>query len=392
MTIPLKRFEFVSIIAFCTSLTALAIDAMLPALYAIRSDLGLVDQNEAQLVISFIFIGMGVGQLFYGPLSDLYGRKRPLEFGLMLFMIGALISALTQSFEILLLGRLLQGLGAASTRVITTAIIRDFYVDEEMAKIVSLVMMIFVIVPAVAPGLGQIILYQFNWRYIFYLLFLLGLINYLWFMRRMPESLPKQNRLPPSKQRLKAAILETLSHKNTMLYTVASGLIFGAFIGYLISSSQIFTEVFDAGEDFPLYFGTLALAIGSASFFNSRFVSRFGMLNLTMKALVGLSLLGAVYLVALSLFELEKNLVVFLIYMMFTFFCIGILFGNFNALAISPLGHIAGMATAIISSIQTFLSLVIGSSIGAYFNGTVYPLVISFLILSLLSHFILRKV
>lgn len=391
MNNPLKRSEFVSIIALVTSLSALAIDAMLPALITISRDLKLSNINDSQMVISFIFLGMCIGQLIYGPISDVYGRKKPLEIGLLIFISGSIVSAISHSFEIMLFGRLLQGLGAASTRVITTAIIRDYYSKEQMAKIISLVMMIFVIVPAIAPTLGQIILLKYHWRAIFYLLLGLGLIGYLWFKIRMPESLILEKRLPLSLTRIKEASIETLRQKDSMLYTIASALIFGAFIGYLTSSSQIFIIVFNQEKNFPVLFGTLALSIGSASFFNSKFVVRFGMKNLTIVALKFLTAFAAIYLSIIYLFSLEQNLTLFIIYMLLSFFCIGILFGNFNALAISPLGHIAGIATAIISSIQTFIFLILGTFIGQSFDGTVYPLVLGFLILSIASWFVVKR-
>lgn len=387
----LKQFEFVTIIALVTSLSALAIDAMLPALGSITEELSLVDPNRAQLVISFIFIGMSIGQLIYGPLSDARGRKGPLQLGLVIFICGSLISALSKDFEVMLFGRLLQGLGAASTRVVTTAIIRDYYSGEQMAKVISLVMMIFVIVPALAPTVGQIILAHYNWRAIFYLLMSLGFIGLAWFYFRMPESLAKSKRRDFSFENIKNASIETLSHKSAMAYTLASGLIFGAFIGYLTSSAQIFKDVFDQEENFPILFGTLALSIGSASFANSRLVMKHGMKNLTLKALNSLSLLAISYLLIASIFSLNSNLILFLLYMLCSFFCIGILFGNFNALAISPLGHIAGIATAIISSIQTFVFLILGTTIGQLYNYSVYPLVIGFLVLSVSSNIIIRK-
>lgn len=391
MNKPLKQSEFVTLIALVTSLSALAIDAMLPALSTITDELNLVDPNRAQLVISFIFIGMCIGQLIYGPVSDAIGRRKPLIVGLLIFIAGSFISAVSLNFEVMLIGRLLQGLGAASTRVVTTAIIRDYYSGNSMAKVMSLIMMIFVIVPAVAPSLGQLILLKYNWRAIFYLLMGLSILGLIWFCIRMPESLTPSKRRSISFNNLKEATIETLTNKNSMVYTISAGLIFGAFIGYLSSSAQIFDDVFDQKENFPILFGTLALSIGSASFFNAKLVDKIGMKCLTLNALKALSTLAATYITISYFTDSSSNLVLFLGYMLLSFFCIGILFGNFNALAISPLGHIAGIATAIISSVQTFIFLIFGTVIGQLYNLTVYPLVIGFLILSTLSFILIKK-
>lgn len=391
MNKPLKQSEFVTLIALVTSLSALAIDAMLPALSTITDELKLADPNRAQLVISFIFIGMCIGQLIYGPVSDAIGRRKPLIVGLVIFIAGSFISAVSLNFEVMLIGRLLQGLGAASTRVVTTAIIRDYYSGNSMAKVMSLIMMIFVIVPAVAPSLGQLILLKYDWRAIFYLLMGLSILGLIWFYIRMPESLVASKRRSISFNNLKEATIETLTNRNSMVYTISAGLIFGAFIGYLSSSAQIFDDVFNQKKNFPILFGTLALSIGSASFFNAKLVDKIGMKNLTLNALKALSTLAAIYITISYFTDSSTNLVLFLGYMLLSFFCIGILFGNFNALAISPLGHIAGIATAIISSVQTFIFLIFGTIIGQLYNLTVYPLVIGFFILSALSFILIKK-
>ncbi len=389
---PLKQSEFVPMVALLTSLSALAIDAMLPALTTITQELNLANANRSQLVISFIFIGMSIGQLMYGPISDAIGRRKPLIAGLLIFIAGSFISSISATFEIMLFGRLLQGLGAASTRVVKTAIVRDYYSGDQMAKIMSFTMMIFVIVPALAPSLGQLILLKYNWRAIFYLLMSLGSIGLIWFSIRMPESLVENKRRPINIKNIKEAVIEILTNKNTMAYTLSAGLIFGAFIGYISSSAQIFKDVFDQEKNFPVLFGTLALAIGSASFANAKFVEKVGMKKLTVSALKALAVFASIFLCLIYTFDMSRELIPFLIYMLLSFFCIGILFGNFNALAIQPLGHIAGIATAVITSIQTLIFLTLGTYIGQSYNQTIYPLVLGFLILSILSFLIIKLV
>jgi DHA1 family bicyclomycin/chloramphenicol resistance-like MFS transporter len=207
----------------------------------------------------------------------------------------------------------------------------------------------------------------------------------------MPESLTPNKRRTISLNNLKEATIETLTNRNSMVYTISAGLIFGAFIGYLSSSAQIFEDVFNQKKNFPILFGSLALSIGSASFFNSKLVDKMGMKKLTLNALKALSTLAASFLIISYLSDSSNNLVFFLSYMLLSFFCIGTLFGNFNALAISPLGHIAGIATAIISSVQTFIFLIFGTLIGQMYNFTVYPLVIGFFTLSTLSFISIKR-
>jgi DHA1 family bicyclomycin/chloramphenicol resistance-like MFS transporter len=367
------------------SLVALAIDAMMPALAVMRESLGVVKENDIQLVISIVFLGMSFGLILYGPLSDAYGRKKALYLGISIFILGSLLSILINDFRIVLMGRFLQGFGAAACRVVSTALIRDKFKGAEMGKIMSLIMVIFIIVPALAPSVGQLILFFAPWQGIFVLFIVLGLLALFLLHFKQEETLPVEKRIPMSYRNILNGVLETLKNRKTRAYMIASGLIFGAFVGYLSSAQQILQVQFNLGKSFTIYFGILALFIGISSFINSKLVMRFGMEKLALFSLIGLGIVSGIYLVIIKFIFPDVEIYGFLSYLGISFLFVGILFGNLNTLAIEPLGHIAGTANSVISSIQTFLSVGIGGMVGHQYNGTVTPLVLSFFILSILS-------
>lgn len=372
------------------SMVALSIDAMLPALQEIGSDLGARRGNDAQLILSALFLGLAFGQVIYGPISDSAGRKRPIYAGFALFILGCLLSAAATSFPMMLVGRFLQGLGAAAPRIVAIALVRDQYEGRAMARIMSLVMGVFILVPALAPGVGQGILLVAQWRAIFAFLLALALIALVWFAIRQPETLAQNRRVRFSLTRIGRAIHETCANRIAFGYTMAAGLIFGAFIGFLNSAQQIFQGQYELGRQFPLYFAVLALSIGCASWVNARLVMRFGMRPLSGLALSGLSGLAVIFFGIAWTVAGDPPLWALMAYLMTSFFCIGILFGNFNALAMEPMGHIAGVAASVIGSLTTFVSLFLGTVIGQSYNGTVLPLVGGFAALGIASFAAMR--
>jgi DHA1 family bicyclomycin/chloramphenicol resistance-like MFS transporter len=382
--------EFVIIISLMMSLTAFSIDAMLPALGQIGSDLSVQNANDRQLVVSTIFLGLALGQLFFGPLSDTVGRKPAVYAGYTLFIGGALLSAIAASFPLLLVGRLLQGLGVSAPRAVTLALVRDRYRGRLMARVMSFVMAVFILVPMIAPSVGQAILLFTGWRGIFGSFVLMALVTWIWFGLRMPETLEPDHRAPFSLRRIVAATLEIVKIRCAIGYTVAAGLVSGAFLGYLSSAQQIFQEQYALGELFPLVFGIIALSIGVASLLNSRLVMRFGMRFLvqwSLNVIVGLAILA--FVVALFT-DGQPPLWFLMAYIMTTFFCVGILFGNQNSLAMEPLGHLAGIGAAVVGSLSTAISIPLGILIGQSYNGTVFPLVIGLGVLSALSILVVR--
>jgi DHA1 family bicyclomycin/chloramphenicol resistance-like MFS transporter len=383
---------FIALMALLMSFVALAIDAMLPALGQIAIDLNVENRNDVQQVISSIFLGMSFGLIFFGPFSDSYGRKPAIYLGMAIFIIGCIISILSQSFNMMIFGRVLQGLGGASCRVITIAMIRDKFEGNQMGKVMSLIMIFFIMVPALAPSIGQLILLIASWRAIFYLMLLLGVFSMIWLAVRQEETLVKEKRLKFSVRTIANGVVETVKNKVSRSYTLAAAFVFGAFISYLSSSQQIFQTQYGVGKLFSLYFGVLALSIGSASFANSRWLGRLSMEELCLKALKFMVSISLVFLPVAIYFDGNPPLALLMLYFMGTFFTLGILFGNFNTLAIQPLGHIAGVANSVISSIQTLISVLIGGTISHFYDGSILPIVGSFLCLGFLSLLIVRSI
>ena len=371
--------------AMMMSLTALSIDAMLPALPIIGAELGVQHPNDNHLIISALFLGISIGQFFYGPISDSVGRKKPLYVGLIIFLLGTTIALLSSSFKLMLIGRWLQGFGLASPRTVSVAMIRDQYEGRKMAQTMSFIMMIFILVPTIAPALGQCILLFFDWRYIFVFFFLMALFNLSWFYSRMHETLTPSARKPFSIRRIAQGFREVLKHKVALSYIITAGLISAPFIAFLNISQQLFQVQYNLGAQFPLYFACIALTFGLASLFNARMVLKHGMQKMITTAvlcLVSLALLMAVYLYYSTT---ELSLFYCMCYLLTTLFCEGILFANLNSLAMQPLGHIAGIAAALVGALSTLISVLIGTFISAQYQLSLEPIVFGFLICGILS-------
>jgi DHA1 family bicyclomycin/chloramphenicol resistance-like MFS transporter len=385
---PIKQpsfAEFILLIALLSSLVALSLDAMLPAFNAIADDLSITDTRHTQWIITAIIIGMAFGQLFFGPLADAYGRKGAILSGISLFCLGALLSMFAESFEALLIGRFIQGIGVSGPRIATMALVRDKFVGNAMAKVMSLVMVAFILVPMLAPLVGQAILLAFSWRAIFGLFVLLALIAGLWLAIRQPETLPIENRRPMRLKSVLAGIGLVFSQPRTLGFSVASGVVFGGLLAYVGSAQAIFDGVYQLGEKFPFFFAALALGIGSASFVNGKIVMRFGALKLSIMALIGKILL-ALLLVLLAFFQDgSPQLWQFMLFGFLLMFCVGILFGNLNSLAMVPLGRLAGVGAAVVGTVQNIVSVFVSVIIGWFFNGTVLPIVAGFFVSAILA-------
>jgi MFS transporter, DHA1 family, multidrug resistance protein len=375
--------EFTVLMALLMSVVAISIDALLPALGMISADLQLSNNNHAQYLISFLFIGMAFGQLVCGPLSDAFGRKKILYAGISLYLAGSLICLLSPGFEVILIGRIVQGLGVSGPYVSAMSIVRDKYSGRAMARIMSIIMMIFIMVPAIAPSLGQVILFMSDWRGIFVLYIVYSLTVVTWIFFRLEETLPPEKRIPFHLRNILMGFGEVLKNRLTMCYTVCMGICFGSFIGYLNSSQQIFQEMFGVGKMFTVYFGVLALILGVASLMNARFVEKLGMhyiCNRSFACIVGVS---TIFLVVNLMMDVQ--LWMFLVYAAILFFSFGLIFGNLNALAMEPMGHVAGIASAIIGAVSSVISIILGAWIGQMFNGTLIPIISGFLILGTFS-------
>ena len=382
---PEASFEFIALMAVMTSIIAFSIDAMLPALPQIAADLGVADVNDRQLVVIVLFIGLAMAQIVYGPVSDTLGRKPAAYIGFSIFIVGSLLCIFAGTFEVMLIGRFLQGVGAAGPRIVSLALVRDLYSGRAMAKIMSMVMGIFIIVPVIAPSVGQGLLLIGDWRLIFVALLAEGIIGIAWFAWRQPETLREDRRAPFSLRRILGAFAEAFSHPVTLGYTVAAGLVFGAFVGYLASTQQVLGELYGLGAQFPIYFGANALAFGAASMLNARLVMKLGMRRLAGGGLSATSALSVVFFIATLLLDGHPPLWALMGYLLLTFFFVGVLFGNFNALAMEPMGHIAGVAAAVIGSLATIISSVLGWALGQAYDGTVRPMIAGFAVLTILA-------
>ena len=331
-----------------------------------------------QYVVTAIFLGLGLGQIFYGPLSDRIGRKPAIYAGLVTFMAGCVVSIYAPTFEVMIAGRILQGIGVAGPRIVTMALIRDQYAGRQMARIMSFVMAVFILVPAIAPALGQGVLLLSGWRAIFVVIFVFAAVAFVWLAVRQPETLPVERRLPFSPRALGRAVREIFGIRPAIGYTVAAGFAFSPFIAYLSSAQQIFQDAYGTGRLFPVYFGALALAIGGAAIVNGRLVMRYGMRRLSNGAAGAIGLISVVAWAGLFAFDGLPPFWLFMAYLLAVFLCVGLVFGNLNALAMEPLGHIAGIGAAVVASLATLISVPLGGLIGRSFDGTLYAQVGSF--------------
>lgn len=360
--------EFIAMIALLTSIGALAIDAILPAFAPLSDELSIPLQQRFW-IISILILGMALGQILYGPLSDYYGRRPPLLWGMLVFLGGTLLCLFAPNFELLLLGRLLQGVGAAAPRVVTGAIVRDSYEGREMAQILSFSMSVFILVPIVAPSLGQFILMVAHWRWIFGFILIVAVVALVWFLMMQEETLAPEDRLPLSFKQLYLGSREVFSNRQAFGFTLASGVVFGGFLGYLNSSQYIFQEIYQQGELFGVYFAVLAVAFGSAFIVNGQLVMKFGMIRISFWASISLACFSSLFLFTLMMHSYLTPLWLTMAFFIPIFFSIALIFGNMQALAMVPMGHIAGMASSIIGSFSTLMAVPVGSWIGSNLHG-----------------------
>ncbi len=373
------------LIALIISLVALSIDAMLPALPDIAADLMFEDANDAQYIITMLFIGMGIGQIIFGPLSDSIGRKPAINLGFVVFILGCLMSIIAQDFNDMMIGRFFQGLGAAGPRIVSIALVRDRFAGRQMARVMSFVMTIFILIPIIAPSIGQLIVNFSTWHSIFVLFLVLTVVAMTWFSLRQPETLPRENRISFSPAQMMSDIKSICAIPAAMGYTITMGFIFGAFIGYLSSAQQILQTQYALGNQFAIYFGVLAASIGLASLVNAKLVMRFGMRRLSRAAMTVTALLSVPFFLLALYYQGHPPLAQLMAYLLCVFFFFGIMFGNLNALAMEPLGHIAGLGSALVGSISTLMSVMLGIIVAGAYDGTILPLVASFAILSFLG-------
>lgn len=383
----MRKAEFVAIVAGLMALNAIAIDIMLPALSQIAHATGLTadggDENRQQLIIFAYVLGFGAPQLIWGPVTDRFGRRAPLFIGLIGYVITALLCVMAHSFWALLAARFLQGVFSSGARTVAAAVVRDLFAGRSMASFMSLVMTIFMIVPIIAPTIGQIILYMAPWEGIFIVLAAWGAMMLAWTWFRLPESLPQEARRPLDIASVSSAYLQVARTRVSFGYMLASGLVFGSLFAFIASSEQVFRQVFNQGDTFAYWFAGIAAALALSNFMNSRLVEKVGMRRISHIALLVFIISSLVLTLATMTFG--ENLAVFFPLFAIGFACFGMMGSNFSALAMEPLGKIAGTASAAYGFATTMISSVIGMIIGAQFNGTTIPLTFGFAVLGAVS-------
>ncbi|BCG88843.1 Bcr/CflA family drug resistance efflux transporter [Mesorhizobium sp. 113-3-9] len=374
--LPIPRWEFIALCAALMALNSLAIDIMLPALQQIGASLGVENENHRQYVVTAYILGFGGGQLFFGPISDRFGRRSPLVAGLIIYVAAAAAAAIAPSFETLLICRAVQGIGAAATRVIAVSIVRDTFDGRRMAEVMSLIFMVFMAIPVIAPGIGQFIMLFATWHYIFVTMAVGALIVSAWSLLRLPETLHPEYRRSLTVSSVVGGFRIVLTNRIALCYAFASTFVFAAMFGFIASAQQIYVDIFHVGEMFPVIFAGVAGVLAFSNFLNSRLVGRIGMRRLSQSALLLFLVISLAWLVV-SL-EIKMPLWLFVAFFASAMLPFGALGANFNALAMEPLGQLAGTASSILGFMQTFLGGILGTLIGQAFNGTVTPLAAGF--------------
>jgi DHA1 family bicyclomycin/chloramphenicol resistance-like MFS transporter len=377
---PARRLafpEFVALLAMLFATIAYSIDAMLPALTVIAADLSPDAVNRAQLVVTIFVLGMGMGTLFWGPISDSYGRKRIVVLGIGLYSVAALVASQAQSLEVLLAARFAQGLGAAAPRVVTLAIVRDLYQGRPMARVMSIVMTIFIIVPAIAPSIGAGIIWIWDWRAVFWSFVVFGLLSGSWLMLRQPETHPPERRRPLRLGTIARAALEVMRTRRVPAVIGALSLGFGQMFIFLSTAPQLFGDVYDRETSFPFWFAGVALVAGLSGILNASLVMQLGMRRLATTAFAAQSAVSVLFLLHWVFLPLPEpwGFYAFFVYMCAAFFMVGLTFGNLNALALEDLGHIAGLAAAVVGALSTVGAVLIAVPVGLSYDGTPVPLV-----------------
>jgi MFS transporter, DHA1 family, multidrug resistance protein len=377
------RFEFIALVAAMIAVNAFAIDIMLPGLQQIGAALGEADANRRQLVIPAYMLGFGLLQIVFGPLADRYGRKGPLLVGLVLYCIAALFAFMVTDFDMLVVLRFLQGAGAAASAVIAMALVRDLFVGDQMAKTMSLVFMVLMISPILAPSLGQLLLTLMDWRGLFAFMAGLGVLVTVWVFLRLPETLKPEHRRPLSFSSVIGGFGIVFSNRIAFSHIMATALLFGALMGFLNSSQQIYVGHFGMGLWFPAFFAAGGMISAGAGFINSQIVARHGMRAISKWALV-VFLAGSLVMLALGAAGL-LNVWLFFGLSAIWFFTFSMIMPNFGALAMEPLGAVAGTAASAQGFLQMIIGAAIGLVIGQLYDGTPVPMALGCVVLAVMA-------
>lgn len=379
------KVEFIALMAALMALNALAIDIMLPGLQQIGAALGVEDENHRQYVVSAYLFGFGIAQLAYGPISDRFGRRRPMLFGLAVYVIASLAAVAVPSFAGLLALRFIQGIGSAAMRVITISIVRDIYGGRAMAEVMSLIMMVFMVVPVIAPGTGQVILFFGDWHLIFLFMAVVAAAVGIWMYIRIPETLRPEDTRPFTVDGVLAGFRIVLTNRLALCYALASMFIFGALFGFINSAQQVYVGIYELGAWFAVAFAAIGALMALSSFVNARLVGRFGMRRLSHASLLGFIAITFLWLMVQIFGPQPMPFALFLAFFALAMFQFGWIGSNFNSLAMEPLGHVAGTASSVLGFLGTFGGAAIGAMIGQAFDGTALPMVAGFFSVSIVG-------
>jgi DHA1 family bicyclomycin/chloramphenicol resistance-like MFS transporter len=386
----MSRKEFVALVAMMFAIVAFSMDAMLPALPSVAAELSPTNPERAPLILTAFFFGLGVGTFLAGPLSDAYGRKRIMFLGSMLYVASAAVAWATHSLELMLVARAFQGLGAAGPRVVAMAVTRDLFSGREMARIVSLIMMVFALAPGVAPALAVGIINVMGWRAIFLAFIAFALISMIWMMLRLPETLPVENRRPMRFGLMKQAVGEIFAHPVVRLSILVQSLAMATLISLLMVVHHAYADIYGRADSFPYWFGATALVSASASWFNATLVGRLGMRRLVTASFgAQIVLSGVICLFALTDLPEPYGFWAFLFWQFSLFLHAGLTLGNLNAMGLEPMGHIAGMTASIMGGVSTIMAAGLASPVIILIGASIAPMVFYIFALSVVGFLVL---
>lgn len=388
--LKVPMWEFITLVAFSMAITALSVDIMLPVLPDIVSEFSIADPNQQQFMVTVYLVSFAVGQIFVGPISDRFGRKPALLGGFLIYMCGTVLAVFADSYALLLAARAIQGLGASAPRIVAVAVVRDRFVGRGMSQVMSFVMTVFIMLPLVAPALGALIGDIGSWRYVFGFLLLFTIGTATWSALRLPETnptgTPGHEPVPLGK-----AVRTVLASQQTVGYMLALGFVFACLLAYIASTQQIFADIYGIVEFFPLVFASSAVMMVVASVVNARLVRTLGMRRISHGAMLAFVLLCILAMLGSFIVD-PLPLPVLLVFLGLSFFFIGLILPNFNALAMEPLGHVAGTGSSVIGFVMTGLGAVLGGISGQYYDQTLHALLLGFVIFSIVVVIIVASI
>lgn len=390
-TLKQPFIEFILLVSMLMALTALSIDAMLPANPEIGNQFGVSSPRDLQLMVNMFFLGFACSRLFYGPLADRFGRKPVLLAGLAIFVFASVLAVVAASYKALIFARVIQGIGSGASRVLPTSIIRDVTDGRQMARVMSLTMMVFITVPVLAPAVGELILLLGPWQWIFMMLMLMACCLGLWLLMRLPETLDPEQRQPLDAGVIWRNIKIVAGNRATLSYTLALSFVFGAFNIYLSTSQPVFDQFYGLQEYFAVIFGVIAIFLGLASYLNSRLVLSQGMRKMSHLAMCGLAGISLLFVILCLSYDGLPPVWMFIGLMAALLFLIGIIFPNLNSLAMEPMGALAGTAASVIGSLSSVIGVLLGTLVGRAMNGSLLPMACAFLAYSLAAIVFARR-